>query len=629
MMRRSGAAFGFIFLVALLTATGWILSAFKLLRYEWLALLPGSAGAIWIACRTAGSWADLRGQLKESLAFWPTLLLGGIILIAALSYPPTMLDSLVYRLPRLLLWNQFGEVHYIPTAEDRLNYLSHVWCLCTLPVVQLGGIRLAWLWNFVAWVVCLEIFYSWAIPLSDTPRKARQLSFLAGSSTFAVLQASSTANDLLAATLILSSLYFITLYESKPAGGLIGWALVAVSLAAGVKANFTTLGLPFLLWFFLAHSRPWKQFPWRWAPLLALLLMLCSPLPSFLINLKHFGSIVGMVNDKSYCAHGPLTNIGLGTVMLIWQNLQPCVNPLGLVLDKPLANAVANSGINEWAPRFNLRMGPVCMVDGASLGLLTTVLIIVGIVAALRRNPKAAKSWPVWALAGSALALYIATSRVLPAAIGRSSAGFLYVAFPLALAGWATLSARLLRAATLLSLLGCMTGLMMTPERPLWPVGWARATAERLGHPAIARNLLLYQQVAERRIAGSDLLNAVPSEETRLVALVADDHPLLTLFWPPRHFQVELLDDDTTLEAFRRMNVSTVLTSGAANYCFPEICRYLEQSGDYEKVLSHDYISKLALGPETWSLYHRKATALKSPDQTTPPAHPQTAVTLK
>lgn len=629
MMRRSGAAFGFVFLVALLTVAGWSLSAFKLLRYEWLALLPGITGALWIACRTAGSWTELRRQLGESLAFWPTLLLGGIILVSAASYPPTMLDSLVYRLPRMLLWNQFGEVHYIPTAEDRLNYLSHVWCLCTLPVVQLGGIRLAWVWNFVSWVICLEIFHCWATPLCDTPRKARQLSFLAGSSTFAVLQASSTANDLLAATLILASLYFIVLYEAKPASGLIGWALVSLSLAAGVKANFTTLGLPFVLWFFLARSRPWKVFHWQWAPLLALLLLLCSPLPSFLINLKHFGSIAGMVNDKTFCGHGPLTNDLFAAIMLFWQNLQPCVNPLGLVLDKPLAAAVAHSGINELAPRFNLRMGPVSMVDGASLGLLTAALIATGMVLGLRRNPKVAKSWPIWALAGGMLALFIAAGKVLPAAIGRSSAGFLYLAFPLALVGWATCSARHLRMATLLSLSGCVIALVMTPERPLWPVGWVRATAERLGHPAIAHNLQIYQQVAERRKAGSDLMDAVPASETRLVALVADDHPLLTLLWPPRHFQVELLDDDTTLDSFKKLNTTTVLTSGAANHSFPEICRYLEQSGDYERVLTHDYISKLTLGPETWSLYRRKVPAPKQPDQAPSPTRPQTAVTLK
>jgi uncharacterized protein YozE (UPF0346 family) len=49
-----------------------------------------------------------------------------------------------------------------------------------------------------------------------------------------------------------------------------------------------------------------------------------------------------------------------------------------------------------------------------------------------------------------------------------------------------------------------------------------------------------------------------------------------------------------------------VIVGGGAEEQYPELCSYLEQSGDYELVLSHDYTSKLARGPETWKLFRRK-----------------------
>jgi hypothetical protein len=45
---------------------------------------------------------------------------------------------------------------------------------------------------------------------------------------------------------------------------------------------------------------------------------------------------------------------------------------------------------------------------------------------------------------------------------------------------------------------------------------------------------------------------------------------------------------------------------GGGKEQYPELCGYVEQSGDYELVLSHDYTSKLVRGPEPWKLFRRK-----------------------
>jgi hypothetical protein len=610
MIRTFGAVYGFVFMLAYLTLAGWGLSAYRLLHLEWLALLPGLGVAAWIAQTQAGSWARLREQIAEPLTFRPTLIVLATILLACVLYPPTMLDSLTYRLPRLLLWNQYGSIYYIPTNEDRLNYVGHVWSLCTLPMVQLFGISIAWFWNVLAWLVCLNIFYAWSAALTDSPAKARQMAFLAGTSTFALLQAASTANDLFAATCILCSLYFITLYESERNPAHIFWAAISLGLTAGIKAHFTTLALPFLIWFVFAPSRPWRRLPWQWSPLLAVILFFCSPIPSFVMNARHFGSIMGPVTEHSYSGKSPALNVALGGAMMVFQNLQPAIDPLALLLDKRIESIVTATGIRDLAPRFNLRMQPISLVDGASLGLLTTTLLAAGIWLAFRRNPALAKSWPRWALAAGFIGFACASAKVLPAAIGRSSAGFLYLCVPLALLGWATFSSRTLSIATTLTLAGSLLALIFTPERPLWPVSSAYACVSHFGWSAATRQLRLYGLIAQRRHVGGDLMEAVPADETRVYALVAEDQPLLSLLWPPRHFKVDFLDDSTTLDEFKRRAPNTVLISGGADRAFPALIQYLEQSGEFERIRSREYVAKLSVGPETWSLYHRKSTNL-------------------
>ena len=51
-----------------------------------------------------------------------------------------------------------------------------------------------------------------------------------------------------------------------------------------------------------------------------------------------------------------------------------------------------------------------------------------------------------------------------------------------------------------------------------------------------------------------------------------------------------------------------MIVGGGADETYPEICDYLEKSGDYILVLSHDYTSKLIRGAETWKLYRRTSS---------------------
>ena len=601
---------GFIFLAACLTVAGWTLSAFKLLAYDWVALIPGLLGAGWVARRAAGSWRQFGQETAAALAGWPLAVIAACVLGSALLYPPTALDSLTYRLPRMMFWQQAGCIHHFPTADERLNYMSQGWELCTLPLVQLGGLRWAGVWNIAAWLIGQIVFFGWAQAAGAPAPKARQIAFLASTSTFAVLQACHTGTDLLAVTFLLLALHFLGVFEGTRQPTWINWSALALCLATGVKPHFATLGLPFVLWFVAAPSRPWRAFQWRWLPVLLPLWLVCSPLPSFLMNWRTYGNLTGSAGNESFTGKAPQWNVLLGTGMMGWQMVQPCVNPVALVLNEPLDRAVDRAGLKEISPRFTLKVLPLAMVDTASLGLLTCLWGVVGIWLVRRREPSWVRSWLGWAVVAGAFGFLAALSQMLVFAMGRSFLGFVMLGFPLAIAGWAWASPRLLRWAVPASLVGSVLAVAMNPARPLWPARAVHAALERSGQARLAKAFQPYVQITERNQTARDLVAAIPPGKAVLAAAIAEDRPILPfLLQCGPDLRVVLLNENAQLSDLARLRADYVLLSGGTEEFFPDLCRQLEQSPAFAKLRSQAYISKLVRGPEVWTLYRRKTAA--------------------
>lgn len=57
------------------------------------------------------------------------------------------------------------------------------------------------------------------------------------------------------------------------------------------------------------------------------------------------------------------------------------------------------------------------------------------------------------------------------------------------------------------------------------------------------------------------------------------------------------------------LNAKYVIICRGAEADYPELCRYVEASGHYTKVLEHDYTSRLVRGAERWTLYRRTSAA--------------------
>ena len=596
-----------VFLMAFLTITGWMLSWFWTLKWMWLVGLSGFGFAGWMAVRQAGSARNFLAGLEEPLNWWPFLLMMLMMAVAGLIYPPTMLDSLTYRLPRIFAWMQEGHIKFLVSPEDRMNFMPHSWSLCVLPLLQVTGDHLVWLWSFVSWIILCLLAYEWAFELNGDLRRSRQMSLIAACSPFAVLQAPSSANDLFAAAQLLLALRFVMDFERTRNWREIIWAVLSFCLAAGTKPQFAVFGLPLVVWFFAAPSKPWKAFRWVWSPVLLTLWLLCSPMPSFVMNFQSYGTMTGPGQDYSMTGKGPPWNWLLGTTMIAWQSVQPPVNPIGM-FNKQLDQWVQNSGLTKNVPRFNLRVAVVSMVDSAPLGLVASVMFAAGIFLAVKRRAVAWRSWRTLAFFAGLTCLYIAMSRVISENSGRAFCGFLYFALPLSMVGWNLLDSKIFKAGYYLSLLTALTALILSPSHPLWPSRWVHeqlASSEKLGW--LDAELEPYFTYSERATTAREIIDAIPMSEKQFVVLVGGDRPLLPLFRPySSGRKIIFMPPYARSSDLNKLDVNYVVIGGGASDFYPELCFYLQhQTNAYQLVISHDYTSKLARGPESWQLYQR------------------------
>jgi len=606
---RSAFLKAWVFLLAFLVVAGWTLNWLWTLKWMWIAGLLGLGTAGWLAIRRAGSARTLLAGLIEPLGWWPFPLLMVIMITAGIVYPPTMLDSLSYRLPRIFAWMQEGHIKFILSADERMNFMPHSWSLCVLPLMQISGDRLEWVLSFLSWIVLCLLAYEWAFELNGERGQSRQMAFIAAASTFAVLQAESSANDLFATAILLLALRFVMDFERTRDWREIIWAGLSFCLAAGTKPQFTVFGLPLTLWFFAAPSKPWKAFQWVWSPLPLALWLLCSPAPSFLMNLQSYGTITGPGLDYSMTGKSPLWNWPLGTTMIGWQSIQPPVNPVGL-LNSRLSQIVEKSGLTKVTPRFNLRVPLVCMVDSASLGLVASVAFAIGIFLALKHRAAAWRSWRTLTLMAGLVSLFIALTRVVSENSGRTFCGFLYFTVPLSMAGWNLLAAKKLKAVFYLSLLSALTALILNPARPFWPSKLAHEELSRSGRLNwLCSKLDPYFEYSERATTAREIIDAIPASEKQFAALVGNDRPLLPLFRPySTGRKVCFLPPNASPRELNRLNVNYVVVGGGAEESYPVLCAYLRRTNDYQLVNSQAYTSKLARGAELWKLYYRTSS---------------------
>lgn len=589
--------------VAGMVCFGWALSAFGAYRMMAPAsvILLGVIGILSCKSWRSTSPAD-RGRLASALLFPPFLILLAAIILAGSLYLTTVLDSLSYRIPRVLMWLQEGKVHFIDNPDARLNFMTPVWEFASTPVYQVAGFRLLWLGSAISWVLLYLSLYTISLRITTSAATEKWLAIIPSAAVGFVLQAPSTMNDIWAAALVAISLVFILEFEEKSSFGDIISSGLALALAAGAKPHFAVLVLPWLLWFFFSPSRPLASIRWKWVLPLGVLAVMCSPLPTFVTNHFHYGSFKGPAADGGFGLGPWWINLIFGTVMMAWQVFQLPVNPLAGTINAYFQDLTTSTGLSGIAPRFKLVSLELPIVDGASIGLVAACALLFGLIIAWR-NRATLPTWAKYSFLAGFSGFLVAVSQVVPGTLGRSFLPFFIPIFPMALYGLTHLKFLHLKLFALFVGAAALLAIAVSPSHPLWP---AKTLADRGSsfHDQFSR----YLRQQEKPFAGISVVNAIPQDVTEVGIMAVGDQSLIQL-WNCRHadFRVRFLPRNTRKEDLIESGIEWFILIAAdptlPDSLFGELAASLDEDRKFKSVFSDEFSAKSIRGYERWTLY--------------------------
>jgi hypothetical protein len=593
---------------ATVVISGWCFSFLGILGLVWIpdafALL---AGIVLVMRSYPAVSAAERNVVLRLFLSPPFLLLGGLILAAIVCYPPVTYDSVSYRLPRILLWLQEGRIAHLPVSDERINSMTHVWELLTLPVVKVWGESLPEATSFIGWVMTILISFDFARRLGADERKAVWMAMIPASAFGCVLQAAGTSNDLLATAFVLASAWFAvsSLDDHATRRWCTLMSALSLALAAGTKPHFMVLGLPWCLWFVISPGAPWRSLRWfdpLWAVPSGLLL---SALPALILNKIHYGRMTGP-NEIMEGSHEALVNLAASASMVIWQQLQLPLNPLAAHWNEIQRGWVASSSWHEKVPKLGFGMSEIPLADNASLGIAVFAVLLYGFLLAIR-NKRRVATWCWWCMASGLAAFCLAGSKVVPATIGRSFLGFLMLAAPVSLAGLMPLKISVIRRCSWICAVFAAIVLAITPTHPLWPAAFLLGNLQSSGtHTSLQSRISKYVSFTERHDAGKDLIDLVNNDKP-LGVLAGGGEPLLTVIGRHRGKTI-FYAPDTDLAVIEKSDVEWLLVTGLAPELHNAAIDALGSSGLWKRIGSHSYTTELRRGPMIWTLYRRVAT---------------------
>ncbi len=190
---------------------------------------------------------------------------------AGVLYPPYNWDSLTYHLPRVHLWLQNGSVAHFPTAEARQLFSSPFanYVVLHLQALSGGGDRLIDLGQWWGYLLSATAVSLLARRLGASAHGQWLAAVVALTVPMAVLQASTTQNDLFTAAWCLVGVYAVVvvidrLHDGHPralATPWLVWAAAAGGLALQSKPTAILVLAPFGAWFIvtLVGAAGWRR----------------------------------------------------------------------------------------------------------------------------------------------------------------------------------------------------------------------------------------------------------------------------------------------------------------------------------------------------------------------------------
>jgi hypothetical protein len=264
----------------------------------WALLALALAGA-WLAGRrrapAAGGWApEARPERAQTALLAGIALLAGAVALTAWAAAPNNWDSMTYHLPRVLHWIQNGSLAHYPTHVIRQLSLAPGAEYAVAEVELLAGSeRLVAFVQTLAWLGAVLAASLVAKDLGAGRRGEVLAAVFAATLPMAILQASSTQNDLAVAFWLLVFVHFVLRAARGEAEGL-GWLAAGGSLGLALltKATAYLYAFPFAMWLGAALWRSRRTARWRAVFAAGALALLLNAGP-WARNLALFGSPLG------------------------------------------------------------------------------------------------------------------------------------------------------------------------------------------------------------------------------------------------------------------------------------------------------------------------------------------------
>lgn len=495
-----------------------------------------------------------------------------IAFVGACVYAPTNIDTLWYRLPRVIQWLQAGRWHWLDTERWRLNSIAFGLELHWLPLAawKLPTRALAFP-NLVSFLLLPGLLFRVFRQLGVASVAARGAMWVVASGWCFISQAGSTATDAYAAVYFLAAIDAALAFSRSPKFETLGWSVIAAALLTNTKQTNLPLLLPWLVALWPGRGSILNYL--RLAPArtlgIAIIAFLISTGPLIVANWIHTGSWAGTpawANERWRPVH-PWFALVIQLPFLFLQNLQPPITP-GVDAWNSMVKNWVEGPIAPWFQGFDLpgrlfsQIGEHC----AGLGLaplLWVVATIFGAVLSRRVRRRAVDRRIGYSLAvatwvGAAVVL----SRIGFLELARYFAAYyplllLPVLLPagveqLARKSWwrmtnvLVLGAGIVFAATLRHRpIACPPALLQSP--PLGRIG----VLHRLG------DALEFQTNFDRQLG--EFAKLLPAGEP---LGWAHDYPGEAEFgWPPRSRRIQLFPPDVDSKTISAARIRWVVTS--------------------------------------------------------------------
>jgi hypothetical protein len=217
---------------------------FQNILLSWLLLLAGGSVIARLQKRRGKTVPipDFRKLLQlettSKLILLVIILILAVTLLTGILYPPNNWDSMTYRMARVVNWISNSSVSFYPTAIDRQNYAAPLAEFAIMHLQILTGADL--FANSVQWlsfliVIILGILVSAELGFS----KKQQLytAVIIATLPMAILQASSTQNDLVVSGFIFSFAFYMLRLKERLSFENIVFASISLGLAFLTKGT--------------------------------------------------------------------------------------------------------------------------------------------------------------------------------------------------------------------------------------------------------------------------------------------------------------------------------------------------------------------------------------------------------